>query len=468
MTPLFRAIPLLAVLGTAWPLAVLSAPVENDTAKKLEQLQTLVERMQARIDELEAGQKRLDGASSQWGMTPEQARDLSRVVVKAAGTEDALEAQGFRGLKVSGYIDPTYVATRNGHRRGFQFLDATANGEYAIDNGSFGTAQIDFLKETDGGAKWHLTLMPNRGASGLTIDGQSIVQEASLSMPLGDKQTRLIAGQIPDWSGHEYAQATQNRLVSHNLMFDFTIPTVYTGLGVELVRDEWTIKSMLANVNSSKRAAGEHAPALVWRVDRYNGEFSGIGAAGLHGKLSNWRALLDETGNPVTGEPYATRDTAAHLVEIDGWYTRGDWSFTGQIGIGQQSQAAVTADPTTGELRTARWWGVSAMAAYKLTPQWELIARADHLNNAAHGGGLLGWAFPDDRNGIGPDPAGDPERGAIRQALSLGTRYQHDANILFKAEYRLDQADLPVFRDVQSGRYRSTNVMLGAALVMGF
>jgi hypothetical protein len=50
----------------------------------------------------------------------------------------------------------------------------------------------------------------------------------------------------------------------------------------------------------------------------------------------------------------------------------------------------------------------------------------------------------------------------------LGTRYQHDANILFKAEYRLDQADLPVFLDVKTGRYRSTNMMLGAALVMGF
>jgi len=472
-----RAIPLLAVLSTAWPLAVLAAPVAPDTAadttQKLQQLQALVERMQVRIDELETGQKRLDGASArppsgQWGMTPEQARELSRVVVKAAGTEDALEAQGFRGLKISGYLDPTYIATRNLNRRGFQFLDSSANGEYAIDNGSFGTAQIDFMKETDSGAKWHLTLMPNRGASGLTIDGQSIVQEASLSMPLGDKQTRLIAGQIPDWSGHEYAQAPQNKLVSHNLLFDFTIPTVYTGLGLELVRDEWTIKTLLANVNSSKRAPGEHAPALAWRVDHYNGEFSGFGAAGLHGKLANWRALLDEAGNPLTGEPYATRDTVAHLIEVDGWYTRGDWTVTGQLSYGQQSQAAITADPTTGELRTARWWGLSATAAYKLTPQWELVVRGDHLNNQAHGGGLLGWTFADDRNGIGPDPLGDPERGANRQSLSLGTRYQFDANLAFKAEYRLDQASLPVFLDVTTGRYRSTNAMLGAAMVMSF
>jgi hypothetical protein len=32
------------------------------------------------------------------------------------------------------------------------------------------------------------------------------VHEASVSVPLGDLQTRFIAGQMPDWSGYEYLQ----------------------------------------------------------------------------------------------------------------------------------------------------------------------------------------------------------------------------------------------------------------------
>lgn len=460
MTPPRRTRPtrLLAALCGAWPLALLAAePAAPATEQRLQQLQAMVESLQARLGELEAAQA-----------NPEQARALSRVEVKAAGLEDALEAQGFRGLKVSGYIDPTYIASQRQNRRGFQFLDSAANGEYAIDNGSFGTAQLDLQKETDNGTRWRLTLMPNRGASGLTIDGQSIVHEASVSMPLTDKQTRLLVGQIPDWSGHEYAQPTMNKLVSHNLLFDFTIPTVYTGAGVELVRDAWTFKTLLANVNSSRRRGGEHAPAWAWRVDYYGGEFFGLGASGLHGKAANWRALLDEAGNPVTGEPYATRDTAVHLLEVDGWWTRGDWTVTGQLGAGQQTAAAITADPLTGELRAARWWGASVMAAYKLTPRLELVGRLDHLDNHAHGGGLLGWNFADGRNGIGPDPLGDTERGASRQALALGLRWQHDANVAFKAEARLDRADLPVFTDAATGGQHRSSAMLGAAMVVSF
>ena len=47
-----------------------------------------------------------------------------------------------------------------------------------------------------------------------------------VSVPLTDLQTRFIAGQIPDWSGYEYyLQSTLNKLITHNLLFDFTLPT---------------------------------------------------------------------------------------------------------------------------------------------------------------------------------------------------------------------------------------------------
>jgi hypothetical protein len=64
-------------------------------------------------------------------------------------------------------------------------------------------AVLDFEKETDSGTKWKLTLAPERG-TGALFNGGSIVHEASVSLPLGDLQTRLWLGQIPDWTGYEY------------------------------------------------------------------------------------------------------------------------------------------------------------------------------------------------------------------------------------------------------------------------
>jgi hypothetical protein len=302
------------------------------------------------------------------------------------------------------------------------------------------------------------------------------VHEASVSVPLGDLQTRLIAGQIPDWSGYEYLPPTQNKLITHNLLFDFTLPTAYTGAGMEITSGKWIMKGVLANMNASRKTSGNKTPVFAYRVDYSKGEFQGFGFAGVHGKAANFRAD-DGVGNPVTGEPYDTRDSFVNLFEVDGYFIRGDWSVLGQLSFGQQRLGAITADPTTGELRDSRWYGASVLAAYKFTPRFEGIARFDYLNNKKNGGGLLGYNFADDRNGIGPgyvdDGAGgwavaDPERGANRMALSFGVGYLFNANTTFKAEYRLDHASQAVFVDVRDGSYGKTNHLLGASVMLSF
>jgi hypothetical protein len=454
-------LPLMA-LGVAALPTLLHAQTAPDLAKQLQRMQTTVDTMQSRINELESTQKA--GA-----LPPEAVRQLNRTTVKADALEESQETLGYKGLKISGLIDPTFIATNRQNRIGFQFLNSGQNFEYAFDNGAFGMAMIDFQKEMEAGYKWRLTLAPNRGGAGIAIDGNSIVHEASLSMPLAELQTRVIAGQIPDWSGHEFMQPTLNKLVTHNLLFDFTLPAVYTGAGLDLVRGNWAMKALLANVNTSKKRSGQKAPALAYRVDHYDykDEYMGYGFAGLHGKLSNPRAD-DGVGNPVTNTPYDSADTMTHSVEVDGFFSRGDWNVTGQLGLGMQRRAAITADPLTGDLRDSRWWGASALVGYRLTPRVELVARWDYLNNARHGGGTLAWAFPDGRNGLGPDPAGDPERGANRTALSVGGRYTVNTNLSIKAEYRLDRASLPVFLDLREGGYHRSNRLFGASMVMSF
>ncbi len=429
-----------------------------------------IQELKKRVAELEGKQKAADTAkpaAGQWGMTPEQAAEFNRIAVKTEAMEDARDAMGLKNLKISGYMDPTFIYNKKQDRAGFQFLNRVDDDGYNYDNSYFGAAVLDFTKETDSGTRWRLTLAPNRGV-GAVFDGTSPIHEASVSVPLTDLQTRFIAGQIPDWSGYEYLQPTLNKLITHNLLFDFTLPTAYTGAGLEITSGKWIVKGMLANMNTSKKTSGNKTPVITYRVDYSRGEFQGFGFAGVHGKAANFRAD-DGVGNPVTGLPYDLKDTRVDLFEFDAYFIRGDWTVQGQLSVGQQKNAAVTADPVSGDLRAAKWWGLSALAAYKWEPRFETTARFDYIDNKKNGGGLLGYNFADDRNGIGPDLAGDPEVGAKRTALTLGASYLFNLNTTFKVEYRIDRANLPVFVDVKDGvTYSKTNQLFGASVLVSF
>ncbi|MEO8057635.1 MAG: DUF3138 family protein [Burkholderiales bacterium] len=463
------------VAPTALALALAAAFPGGALAQSNEELLKELKALKDRVGELEKKLGDKPAGEKQWGMTPEQSADFNRIAVKTEALEDAIEAQGFKGLKISGQMEPTFIYNRQQNRAGFQFLNAVGDDGYNYDNSYFGMAMIDFQKEMDGGTKWRLTLAPNRGV-GAVFDGQSIVHEASVSIPLGDLQTRLIAGQIPDWSGYEYLPPTQNKLITHNLLFDLTLPTAYTGAGMEVTSGKWIVKGVVANMNASRKSSGNKTPVFAYRVDYSKGEYQGFGFAGVHGKAANFRAD-DGVGNPVTGDPYDTRDSFVNLFEADAYFIRGDWTVLGQLSYGQQRKGAITADPVTGELRDSRWYGASALAAYKFTPRFEGIARLDYINNRKNGGGLLGYTFSDDRNGIGPgyvgDGAGgwtvaDPERGANRMALSFGVGYLFNAYTTFKAEYRLDRANQAVFIDAKDGSYSKSNHLLGASMVLSF
>jgi Protein of unknown function (DUF3138) len=460
--------PLPAALALALAAAFPSLAVAQSNAELLNELKALKDRIGQLEEKLKAADAAAKPAEKQWGMTPEQAAEQNRIRVKTESIEDNLEAQGFKGLKINGQMDPTFLYNRAQRRAGFQFLNSVDNDLYNYDNSYFGMAMIDFQKEMEGGTRWRLTLAPNRGV-GSVFDSasRSPVHEASVSVPLTDLQTRLIAGQIPDWSGYEYLQPTLNKLITHNLLFDFTLPTAYTGAGLEVTSGKWIVKGVVANLNASKRSAGEKTPVIAYRVDYSRGEYQGFGFAGVHGKAPNFRAD-DGVGNPVTALPYDLRDTAVHLVEVDGYFIRGDLTVQGQVSFGTQKNAAVTADPITGELRNSQWAGVSALAAYKFMPRLEGIVRGDYLRNKKNGGGLLGYTFADGRNGIGPNP-GSPENGANRYALSVGMQYLFNLNTTFKAEYRMDRASEQVFEyGAGSGNLKKSNHVLGGSMVLSF
>jgi opacity protein-like surface antigen len=435
--------------------------------------------LQQRVRGLEKAQK-----AEPEGMTPEQQQDLNRTTVKTEALEDWRDAAGLKGFKLSGYMDPTYVYNFAKERGTFQFLVPASAEGYGYDNSYFGTVSLDIQKETEGGTRFHLNLIPKRGTG--DFNENSIVNEASVWIPLGGLDKKLFAGQVPDWSGYEYQSPVLNPLVTHNLLFDFTMPFFYTGAGLELVSSRLDLKLMVANYNTSIRQLGEHVPAFVFRGDyspRGN-DYWGFGFAGGAGYKSNFRAFVDSGfgTNPDTGaaldadgNPVSTKDTPFFTAEVDGWYTRGKLSLNGQVSFGTQQRAAITADPDTGKLQDAQWWGVSALAAYKLTPRLQGIARADYVYDRRNGGGLLDWVEADGANGVGPDQkGGDANRGADKYALTLGLNYAFNPNVTFKAEYRFDGATENVFgnKDALSGGsdpdYGRNNSLLATQVVFFF
>jgi hypothetical protein len=460
---------LIASTLAAAPLA--NAQSNEDLLQELRALKERVTQLEAALkarEAKEASDAKANAAKppapvAPIGMTPQQVQDLNRVNVKAEMLEDTLEAQGFRGLRIGGQFDPTYLYNHAQGRGGFQFLSPIRDDGYHYDNSYFGMAVIDLQKELDNGIRVHLALAPNRGA-GSTIDsGRSIVHEASVMIPLADSQTRLLAGQIPNWSGYEAALPNQNRLITHNLLFDFTQPRALIGGGGEWVAGQWLVKAMIANVDEGFRGSGQKTPVLAYRADWAKGEYRGYGFAGVHGKAPN----------RVNGGP----DTTLNMFEVDGYYNTSGWTIQGQLSVGRQAGAAITPDPTTGALRDARWWGASGLLTYRLMPRLEALVRADYLNNSGNGGGLFG-SGADARDGIGPEMIGrgadgrlvyrNPDLGASRYALAVGLNYVFNTNVSFKAEYRLDHATLPVFEVINDGSFRRTNHLFGASMVLSF
>ncbi len=441
--------------------AALPAAAQTN-AEVLNELKALRERVNQLEQQLKQTQaKPAAPPAGQWGMTPEQAAELNRLTVKTEGLEDAREEGGFGGLKISGQMQAAYIYNRAQDLAGFQFLDSVAEYGYNYWNSYIGMAILGFQKDMQDGTRWKLSLAPQRGV-GSTIDGYSVVQEASVSVPLTDLQTRFIAGQIPDWSGYEYTEPTLNKLITHNLLFDFTLPTAYIGAGLDYTSGKWQTKAMLAQMNQNANFSAAKGSVLALRVDYARGEYQGFGAAGVYGQAPDF---VNDTGNTNLG-----------LIEVDGYFIRGDWTVQGQLSYGYQKDAAITPS-ASGGLRTASWYGLSTLAAYKFTPRLEGVGRFDYLNNSRNGGGLLGYGA-DSGNGIGPNgnlgcEAGvvyvsGCDEGANRYALALGMNYVFNQYTMFKVEARYDWANLPVFLYVDDGSYRKNNTVLGTSVVVSF
>src|ERR1035437_4577393 len=174
------------------------------------ELQNQIEALKAEVNQLKALITRaaVAPAAPEAQLPAVDPEDFNQVKVKVEAMQDQQVTAGFKGLRISGGVDPVYMYNRAKGTASFAFLNNFANingsGEaYAYDNSYFGMAYLDIQKEMDdGGTKFRLTLAPSKSA-GSGYNWGNIVHEASVSIPLSDAQTRLMVGQMPDVSGYE-------------------------------------------------------------------------------------------------------------------------------------------------------------------------------------------------------------------------------------------------------------------------
>ena len=172
------------VLAQAALLALGASFAGGAAAQSSADLVKEIQELKKRVAELE-GKQKADAAArpaaGQWGMTPEQASEFNRIAVKTEAMEDARDAMGLKNLKISGYMDPTFIYNKKQDTAGFQFLNRVESDGYNYDNSYFGAAVLDFTKETDSGTRWRLTLAPNRGV-GSVFDGNSASRSDSAGL----------------------------------------------------------------------------------------------------------------------------------------------------------------------------------------------------------------------------------------------------------------------------------------------
>ena len=386
-----------------------------------------IEALKAQIDALTA---RVEAVSQQGGGVNPQ--EFNRLVQKVELAEEKNLAAGFVGLKFKGVVDVAYQWDRNSVAVGF---DSTRG------NGGYGAAMFEVTKESEEGVGWTLRLVPLSGLG-------TIVHEATVSVPFGDSGARINAGFTPDYSGYEYSMGNLNPLVTNNLLYTHSAAANYVGVGMSYAIGKWTAKWMIGQVDG---VASRKAPGFAYRADYAMSEFSGVGFSGVHVR---------------TNANVAAANT--DLLEIDAYPTRGDLTLQGQVSVGRLLGGALD-----GSGADARWWGLSGLVGYKLTPRLQALARLDYINNRSNGGGM--YFNPTDANRttvFGPelDNTGaviNPTRGANRYALTTGVNYAVNDNTQWKAELRFDRSSGYNFLN-SNGIYKKGNTTLSTGIVVSF
>ncbi|WP_028229444.1 DUF3138 family protein [Paraburkholderia ferrariae] len=424
--------------------------------------------------------------------------------LKVDSLSDAANTGPIAGLSITGYIDPSYIYNRAPGTSSFLFANHESNYNYF--NSTFGDLYLD-IKKTFGvgpmAPSAEVTLMPNRG-NGITLlanehgdIGNNILNTAVITVPVTATGT-FVAGLMPSFGGYEVQQSNQMLTLTHNLLYDFSDPGSYVGVGWNWSPDgsNWAWKFMVGNeqyrtygavTQTGQNALGDpittsnKIPTFTARTD-----YTWSSALDIGGSVNIGRQTLPSAFNAGTGTTsYGIGGQATgsggyfFFGEADATYTLADTQYNAEVDYGQQQRAAFNGG-------NAQWYGLSLLAHHKFNApvvgRMGVTARYDVLSDGKNGGGGGGIALnsngmdPYNGFGIGSQCIADAQaagtssfncKGATHQDVALDLLFFPTQQITVKVEYRHDWATQKVFlRD--DGSYTKSNDLLGAQFIYSF
>ena len=448
-----------------------------------------------------------DYGKSQATLTNDQVDSMKQQIanqqLKVDSLVDAQNTGPIAGLSITGYIDPTYVYNRAPGSSSFLF--ANHESSYNYFNSTFGDLYLD-IKKTFGvgpmAPSAEITLMPNRG-NGITLlqnehgtIGDNILNTAVVTVPV-TATTTFVAGLMPSFGGYEVQQSNQMVTLTHNLLYDFSDPGSYVGVGVNYTGDNsnWAWKFMLGNeqyrtygsvVQTGTNALGDpitssnKIPTFTARLD-----YTWSSALDLGGSFNIGRQTLvsglNSSGNPVYGVGGAAPSAFGtfFFAEADAAYTLADVQYNAELDYGQQQNAAFNGGQ-------AQWYGISLLAHRKFSVptvgRMGVTARYDLLADTKNGGGGGGIALNSngmdtaDGFGIGASCLANSKangglgfecKGAVHQDVALDLLFYPTQQITVKVEYRHDWATQDTFLR-NDGSYSKSNDMLATQFIYAF
>ncbi|WP_287879821.1 DUF3138 family protein [Aquitalea sp.] len=473
-----------------------------------------IAKLKAQLEALQAQMQQLQQAvNAATAAKAPEADDNTELKQRVAGMEmkvdklttDASEGP-IAGLSITGYMDPTYLASRVGKSSGFQFVNHS--NQYAYTNSTFGDVYLD-IKKTFGvgpmAPSAEVSIMPNRGSGnnlltsgGNSSVGNNIINTAIINFPLSDT-TQLVGGLMNSFGGYEVQQSNQMNTITHGLLYDFSDPGSYVGAGFNWSHGSWATKFMIANEQfhtnpNSASDANSHThsnstPTVTGRVDYTMTSNLDIGGSMNVGRQSLYAHTNSTTGNADGTYGYQGTSSSAYsgyyFGELDMTLTGTDSVYNAEIDYGRQKQAAWNGGD-------AVWWGFSMLAHQKWNSDWfgrmGATLRYDYLNDSKNGGGGGGIALSsgttnggtnyggvDGTNGFGISQAcfnsstanGTDCSGATRQALTAALLFYPTDQLTLKMEIRHDWANRDVFLR-SDGNYRKSNDIFAAQAVYSF
>ena len=229
---------------------ILAFPVAA-MAQSTQELKSEIDALKAKLQQLEKLiEKQSAAAAAAPAANAVDPAEFNRIRVKVESMEDAQETQGFKGLKISGFIDPTYIYSKSNGKGSALFLNNNYSDDptgaindlsqdtFAYYNSYFGGVTLKFEKELENGVKAMVSLRPRRTVAN-TYDFGSIIEEALVTLPFDGLAWRVIAGQQISWNGYEYVQSNLKKNITANLLLDFAGPGFVTGAGIAQAFGAW-------------------------------------------------------------------------------------------------------------------------------------------------------------------------------------------------------------------------------------